>query len=132
MSVLPELSWSKHVLGLALYRAGRFAEADAQLRRSPGSDPTRDVLDWPVLAMAHQRLGQPDEARRWLDRADRWVETELRGRPGGADRAIPKNWHWRAGILLHLLLREARAVINADLPKLPDQPFAPHEPGHER
>jgi tetratricopeptide (TPR) repeat protein len=121
-------SWSDHVLGLALYRAGRFAEADALLQGSLDRDPGWDfrVLDWLDLAMADQRLGRTDEARRWLERAERWVAPRLYGRPGGADRAVPENWNWRDGVQLHLLLREARALISAGLTELPADVFAPN------
>jgi WD40 repeat protein len=119
-------AWSEHVLGLALYRARRFAEADARLEDSIRRDPAWEfqVLDWLVLAMTQQRLGRPDEARRWLDRAESWVADHLRDRPGGPDRAIPDHWRWRDGILLHLLLREARASVRNSLPDLPDDLFA--------
>ncbi len=90
------------------------------------------VLDWLVLAMADQRLGRHDEARRWLERAERGLRPSLRGRPGGADRAIPENWHWVPSMLMHLLLREARALINAGQPELPEEVFAPPEPIHDR
>jgi tetratricopeptide (TPR) repeat protein len=119
-------AWSEQVMGQALYRAGRFAEADARLRASLDRDPGWDchVLDWLVIAMANQRLGRPEEARRWLEWAENWVTTRLRGRPGGADRAVPENWHWRDGMILHLLLREAGALIREGPPELPDNPFA--------
>ena len=99
------------MLGQALYRNDRFAEAETlllgSLHRNPGW--ICEVLHWLALSMVEQRLGRPGEARRWLEQAERWVAVRLRGRPGGVDRAIPENWHWRDGILLHLLLREARA-----------------------
>ncbi len=125
VSVMPN-TWSDHVLGLALYRAGRFAEADGRLRASLERDPGWDqqALDWLVIGMAQERLGRPDEARHWLARADRWVAARLRGRPGGIDRAVPENWHWRDGMLLHLLRREARALIGKGLPDLPANVFA--------
>jgi serine/threonine protein kinase/WD40 repeat protein len=118
--------WSDHVLGLALYRAGRFAEADTRLRASldRNSDWDARVLDWLVIAMAQKQLGRPDEARRWLERAESWVVARLPGRPGGLNRAVPENWHWRDGILLHLLLREARALDSQGLPDLPVDVFA--------
>jgi eukaryotic-like serine/threonine-protein kinase len=118
-------AWSDHILGMALYRARRFREAEALLRASLDRDPgwTWQVLDWLVLAMAQERLGRPDEARRWLDRAESWVAPRLSGRPGGADRAVPENWHWRAGMLLHLLLREARALVHEGQPELPADLF---------
>jgi eukaryotic-like serine/threonine-protein kinase len=119
--------WSEHVLGLALYRGGRLAEADARLRGSlagaPGWDPR--VLDWLVLAMVDHRLGRHEEARNWLAMADRWVEARLAGRPGGVEQGVPEGWLWRDGILLHLLHREARALIVADPPMLPEDVFAP-------
>jgi tetratricopeptide (TPR) repeat protein len=119
--------WSEHVLGLALYRAGRFAEADTCLRSSLALDPRWffQVLDWLALALVDQRLGRPDEARRWLATADRWIEAGLTGRPGGVERAIPENWRWRDGILLHLLHREAHALIRELPPTLPADVFAP-------
>jgi WD40 repeat protein len=112
------IPWSDHVLGLARYRAGLFAEADDGLRASLGRYPDWDheVLDWLVIAMAQERLGHADESRRWLGRAETWVSAQLRGRPGGLDRAVPENWHWRDGILLHLLLREARALFGQASP----------------
>jgi hypothetical protein len=119
--------WSDHALGLALYRAGRFGDAVAVLRgrleRDPGWD--RDVLDWPVLAMAYRKLGQPAVARRWLDRAEWWAEERLHNRPGGPARAVPGGWHWKEGVVLHLLLREARAVVAETTLELPDDVFAP-------
>jgi serine/threonine protein kinase/WD40 repeat protein len=119
--------WSEHVLGLALYRNGRFAEAETllldSLRREPGWD--WQILDWLVLSMAEQRLGRPDEARRWLEQSERLVAVKLHSRPGGVDRAVPENWHWRDGIVLHLLLREARALIGANRPMLPENVFVP-------
>ncbi len=123
--VMPN-TWSDHVLGLALYRAGQFAEADRRLRASLERDPGWDlhVLNWLVIAMAQERLGRSAEARHWLERAERWAETRLRGRPGGVDRAVPERWHWRDGILLHLLHREARALIGRRRPDLPADVFA--------
>jgi hypothetical protein len=110
--------WSDHVLGLARYRAGRFKESDAGLQASLVRDPRWDghVLDWLVIAMAQKQLGRPDESRHWLERAETWVSARLRGRPGGLERAVPENWHWRDGILLHLLLNEARALFSQESP----------------
>jgi hypothetical protein len=84
-------AWSEHVLGLALYRAGRFAAADARLQGSLDRDPEWEYhpLDWLVLAMANQRLGRTDAARLWLERTETWVAVRVRGRPGAPDRAAP-------------------------------------------
>jgi serine/threonine protein kinase/WD40 repeat protein len=133
VAVISEGSWSGHVLGLALHRAGRFSDADVQIRQCLDRDPGWEcnVLNWLVLAMANQRLGRTDEAQRWLKRAETWVFTRLRDRPGGVDRATPEAWKWRDGILVHLLLREARALASARLPDLPADLFAPSALSHE-
>jgi tetratricopeptide (TPR) repeat protein len=119
--------WSDHVLGLALYRVGRYADAIASLDASLKIQPARDdltVLNWLVLAMAHSNLGQPDEARQWFDRVERWVDhARLRDRPGGIDRAVPEGWLFRDAIIMHLLLREARALIGHDNKELPASVF---------
>jgi WD40 repeat protein/tetratricopeptide (TPR) repeat protein len=99
-------------LGAALYRAGRPAEAIGRLEeaiRARGDQG--DPRDWAFLALAHHRLGQRAEARRWLDRlrehrpsedpARFWDESEVR-----------------------LLRSEAEAVILHDS-AFPDDPFAP-------
>jgi hypothetical protein len=105
--------WSDHVLALARYRAGRFADAEAGLQPLLNHNPgwKYEVLDWLVLAMVQRKLGHTDEARRWLERAEMWTAARLRDRPGGLDRGIPENWHWRDGILLHLLFHEACALV---------------------
>ncbi len=63
----------RYVLGAALLRAGRPGEAIGRFEQSLTAQP-----DWPNhglnaygLALAHHRLGHPEEARRWLDRAER-------------------------------------------------------------
>ena len=122
--------WSEHVLGLALYRAGRFAAAEARLRASVDLDPEWKYhpLDWLVLAMAHQRLGRLAAARFWLERTESWVAARLRDRPGSPDRAAPEDWpFWRDALLLQLLLREARALVHEGLPELPADVFAPSQ-----
>jgi eukaryotic-like serine/threonine-protein kinase len=119
--------WCDHVLGLALYRAGRFADAIAVLENSVKREPGRSettVVNSLVLAMAHYKLGRPDEARRWLDRDQRWANTRMRDRPGWPNRAIPEGWNFREGILFHLLLREARELVEKGHGELPANVFA--------
>jgi Flp pilus assembly protein TadD len=62
-------------LGMALYRAGRFAQAIERLHeaiqaQAKGGDAWAHFF----LAMAHQQLGQKDEARQWYDKGVEWVE----------------------------------------------------------
>jgi WD40 repeat protein/tetratricopeptide (TPR) repeat protein/tRNA A-37 threonylcarbamoyl transferase component Bud32 len=74
--------WHVNRLGAALYRAGRFPEAVKRLTEATelNTGPYRKnmLCTWFFLAMAHQRLGHAEEARRWLDKASRATEDVLR------------------------------------------------------
>jgi eukaryotic-like serine/threonine-protein kinase len=122
--------WTEFALGLALYRDGRFADARARLMSNLARVPPwgDHVQNWVVLAMVEHKLGRSGEARGWLERADRWVAARLTGRPGGVDRAVADNWTWDVSIILHLLLREAHALLGASLPELPAEVFVPDKP----
>jgi choice-of-anchor C domain-containing protein len=72
---------------------------------------------WPVLAMAHHRLGHTADAQQWLDKANQeWRRlSPLPRSPGertiipSASEALLKSWHdW---IVFELLLSEANALI---------------------
>jgi WD40 repeat protein/serine/threonine protein kinase len=70
-------------LGVALLRAGRFQEAVGRLGEAmtlrEGSEPYEELL----VALACQKLGRPEAARRWLARAGAWMD-----RYGGPARAL--------------------------------------------
>jgi hypothetical protein len=101
----------RRTLGLALYRAGRFAEAAAELESHIPRDPEEAGLDGLALAMCRRRQGRPAEARAALAEAVRWraARPDLR-----SDRAAA----------FDRLLREARSVQNEALPDLPADVFA--------
>jgi serine/threonine-protein kinase len=63
-----------HTLGLAYYRGGRFDRAIEELNRSTKANWNANAANWLVLAMAHERLGQTDEARKWFDKAVQWLD----------------------------------------------------------
>jgi tetratricopeptide (TPR) repeat protein len=99
-------------LGAALYRAGRFEEAVRGLEE--GIQKKRGVseaADWVFLAMAHDRLGHHEEARRWLER--------FRDRSPNLDPSA----FWNE-LEIRLLRAEAEAVVLWD-PIFPADPFAP-------
>ena len=101
----------RRTLGLALYRAGRYAEAAAELESHIPRDPDEAGLDGLALAMCRRRQGRPAAARAALAEALRWraARTDLR-----SDRAAA----------FDRLLREARSVVNEALPDLPADVFA--------
>jgi tetratricopeptide (TPR) repeat protein len=103
--------WSLTEQGALHYRAGRFPEAVAQFEESLRADPRpgKAVLNWLWLALAQQRLGKTEEARRWLDRAAAWLDQYRDGMPARAEEELGLHLHnW---LEAHVLRREAEAVI---------------------
>jgi tetratricopeptide (TPR) repeat protein len=98
--------------GQILYRAGQFEAAVRQLDRSlkarPGRPDLSSATDGFYLAMAHQRLGQADEARRWLKWA-RDLVGEHEGPNATAQARAPEPWFNR--LVLQLIRQEAEAVV---------------------
>jgi serine/threonine-protein kinase len=111
--------------GLAEYRRERFADA-AQWLHQATDEPSfpqgaklyapRDVWAYATLAMARQRLGQPDAARVALAKAEQVFKTELSQLEYSATE-----WHNR--LIAQILLREARNVVGET--KAASQPRAP-------
>jgi serine/threonine-protein kinase len=71
-------SWALTGLGAWHLRVGRIRDPVAYFERSLAADgrPGRAVLNWLWLALAHQKLGRPEEARRWLARAVNWLDQQ--------------------------------------------------------
>ncbi len=61
-------------LGVAHYRAGDWKAAIAALQRSMELHKGGNSSDWFFLAMAHEKLGDKEQARQWHDRAIQWME----------------------------------------------------------
>ncbi len=121
----PKDHWNVNLLGVALYRAGRFEDAVKRLTEATalhaGPYRTDMLYTWFFLAMAHHRLGHADEAHRWLDKAIQGTEEALKpaagsaGKSGTAPGAIPPNWIRK--LTLQLLRREAEDLIQARAPR---------------
>jgi tetratricopeptide (TPR) repeat protein len=62
-------------LGAACYRVGDWKGAVAALEKALSLPSGGDSSDWFFLAMANQRLGREQEARKWFTRATRWMES---------------------------------------------------------
>jgi tetratricopeptide (TPR) repeat protein len=75
VALAPGEQTSLNTLGVALHRAGRFAQAIETLEKSLKAGKGQfDGFDLFFLAMAHHRLGHGAEARACYDRAVRWLE----------------------------------------------------------
>jgi serine/threonine-protein kinase len=93
----PTRGWYLNALALALYRAGQAGpaaqRAQESLKAAPGWHPP---LNWLVLALAHQRLDQAEEARGWLEKV----------RQAG----VPSGMNPQDVVYYQLLRREAEAA----------------------
>jgi tetratricopeptide (TPR) repeat protein len=115
--------WDLHLLGTALYRAGRYEEAIKRLGElitsssgKPETGPAGAQIRL-VLAMAHQRMGNATQARALLDEVVRWWNNVEAGKTDGAVSVPAPEWLW-----LQVLRREAELLIVLD-PAFPTDPF---------
>ncbi len=74
VALMPGEAAPLNTMGVIQYRAGRYDEAIATLERSLAAGSGQfDGFDLFFLAMAHHRLGHPEEARACFDRGLRWL-----------------------------------------------------------
>jgi tetratricopeptide (TPR) repeat protein len=97
-----------NTLGVAYYRIGDWEESQSALKRSMELRNEGDGFDWFFLAMIHAKLGHPERAREWYDKATRWSH---QFRPGDPE--------------LYLFQVEAAAILG--LPQPPGPPPRPPE-----
>jgi tetratricopeptide (TPR) repeat protein len=109
--------WSLTEQGALAYRAGRFQQAVPFFEQSLQADPRPGsaVLNWLWLALAKQRLGKAEEARRWLNKAQGWLDQYHDGMPARAEEEFGLHLHhWLES---HVLRREAEALIPSEAPR---------------
>jgi tetratricopeptide (TPR) repeat protein len=127
---LPYRAWTMpYVLGTAHYRAGQYDEAVRRLAEAV-AQPSWAIskLSYPVLAMAHHRLGHKTKAREALDEAarilDTWTQERYRG--DGEDWVTHRGgdafWPlaWCDYLECQLYFAEAKMLIDGVSP--PDDP----------
>jgi tetratricopeptide (TPR) repeat protein/tRNA A-37 threonylcarbamoyl transferase component Bud32 len=105
--------WSLTEQGALAYRAGRFEESVSFFEQSLKADshPGRAVVNWAWLALAQQRLGKTEEARRWLGKAQNWLDQYPDGMPSNAEAELglhPHNW-----LEANVLRKEAEGLLSA-------------------
>ena len=72
-------------------------------------------MNWLWLALAHQRLGKAEEARRWLGKTRAWLDQYRDGMPARAEEELGLHYHnW---LEAHVLHREAEALIPSTGPR---------------
>jgi serine/threonine protein kinase/tetratricopeptide (TPR) repeat protein len=100
--------YNPRVRGAMNYRAGRSQAAIADFDRSAPVFPRR-AWDWLFLAMAHYKLGQTADAKRFLSEAEEWIERANRLQGTGSR----DSWFgWYEPLEIEHLLNEARALIH--------------------
>jgi tetratricopeptide (TPR) repeat protein len=96
----------RHWLGAVLYRAGKYPDAIRPLKEADQFHPKPGwPSDWLFLAMAHQRQGQLEQARSWLDKAVKAIDRLAKEKPSDE----PFGWIYL--VELRLLRREAEALL---------------------
>jgi hypothetical protein len=88
-----------------------WREAVALFEKSLCADPVpgKAVLNWLWLALANQRLGMAEEARRSLGQAQAWLDRYGDGMPARAEQEFGLHLHnW---LEAHVLRREAEALL---------------------
>jgi tetratricopeptide (TPR) repeat protein len=101
---------AKRILGAACYRAGRYEDALSMFSGAAKGQRFR-AFDMCFVAMAQQRLGNHDAARRQLDEALDWIEA---ADAQGADdlTGLQPHWgHWHEPMDVRRLAEEARRLI---------------------
>jgi hypothetical protein len=102
----------------ALYcRTKQPREAALYAERSLAADGRtgRALLNWLWLALIHQELGSPNEARRWLDKAANWLDQQDGRMPLDTART---GLHFHNWLEAHVLRQEAAARLRESQPTI--------------
>jgi tetratricopeptide (TPR) repeat protein len=103
--------WSLTEQGALAYRAGRFRDSVPLFERSLQANPHPGaaVVNWLWLALSDERLGKTDDARRWLEKAQVWLDPYHDGMPSNAQADFGLDLHnW---LEANVLRREAEALL---------------------
>jgi WD40 repeat protein/serine/threonine protein kinase/tetratricopeptide (TPR) repeat protein len=119
----PDANPLQNTLGAILYRAGRHDEALEELTklaermdRPDSKTNSSPAYTWYLLAMAHHRTGNSDEAAAWLERATEWTQKVLAEHESESANQL----RWNRRLTLQLLAAEAEQLL--DLPAVTRNP----------
>jgi WD40 repeat protein/tRNA A-37 threonylcarbamoyl transferase component Bud32/tetratricopeptide (TPR) repeat protein len=94
-----------NTLGAVLVRTGHYADAIGKFQEGIKIEKHEGTAwDWLFLALANHKLGHADEARKWLTRAQQWIDQA----PKEGANALP----WDQRLELRLLRAEAEEAIS--------------------
>lgn len=105
--------WSLTEQGALAFRAGQFNESVPLFEQSlaANTQPGAAVVNWLWLALANQRVGRTDEAHRWLEKAQTWLDQFHDGLPPRAEQDLGLHLHnW---LEANVLRREAEALLSS-------------------
>jgi uncharacterized protein HemY len=74
VALAPENGNDWNTLGVVYYRAGLWQNAKNALEHAMELRDGGDSFDWFFLALVHQKLGHPEDARRWCEKAIAWYQ----------------------------------------------------------
>jgi tetratricopeptide (TPR) repeat protein len=117
VELAPESGNDWNTLGVAYYRAGKWADAKSALERSMNLRHGGDSFDWFFLALVAHKLGQPDEAHRWYEKATHWYHQNKRD-----DRELHRFQAEAARELGLPTLAPSQPVLIDKAPQLPMSP----------
>jgi tetratricopeptide (TPR) repeat protein len=114
--LLSRAAWSLTEQAAFKYRAGDFHLVLGLADRSLLADgrPGSAVLNWLWQALAYQQMGRADEARRWLAKAEEWLDQQG-GRKPPENRGV--RLHRHVWLEAHVLRQEAEALLRPAAPR---------------
>ncbi|HMF15668.1 MAG TPA: hypothetical protein VKE98_00605, partial [Gemmataceae bacterium] len=109
-------AWQQHTVGLAYYRDRGFEKAIANCTGSTRSNWSALGVNYPLLAMAHHRLGKSEEATEYLKQCKEWFRRTPVAWQADSPTVIPANHNPHDWMVFEALYREASLLITKSPP----------------
>jgi len=118
VALKPNQYASLNTLGAALYRASRFEDSIRKFDEAikvHGQGGT--AADWLFLAMAHHRLSHANDAKKWLTKAQQWMNNPAPEKPTQGTPVFYMSPTWEQRLELKLIRAEAEGLIKDEKKK---------------